>query len=232
MILNNAILVADNKLIVSVPRDDNSGFTNSGAVHIFDFDSGLLLHTIENPTPANNETFGSNTFIQDDYLIISVPYKTVNAAPSSGSVYIYDLDSAALLHTIENPAGGANEYFGYGNVIGDTLFITNSSDTLGGNLSVGATYSFLYDFNGDGRVDGTVQNDIIYGSAAQNLLTGGAGADTFVFQTTTAFIAADIITDFNATEGDILDIRDLLSGYDSLNDDIADFVRFSSDYIF
>ncbi len=154
-------------------------------------------------------------------------YGDVNGVNRAGEIHLYDLISGDLIASVNNPDPGADETFGrFHEVIGDTLLVTMPYGMNNGYNNSGSTYSFLYDFNGDGRVDGTPLDDIIYGSPAQNLLTGGDGADTFVFQAATAFKAADIITDFDALEGDILDIRDVLGGYDALNDDIADFVRF------
>ena len=57
------------------------------------------------------------------------------------------------------------------------------------------------------------------------MLYGQDGADTFVFEADSAFTASDNIQDFDLSEGDVLDISDILSNYDPLNDAITDFVQ-------
>lgn len=48
-------------------------------------------------------------------------------------------------------------------------------------------------------------DDYLRGYAGDDLLTGGRGADRFVFERTWAANGTDVITDFSAAEGDILD---------------------------
>ena len=60
-------------------------------------------------------------------------------------------------------------------------------------------------------------------------ITGGAGADTFAFYSDSAFNDVDTITDFNIAEGDVLDMSDILTGYDPLADALSDFVSVTDD---
>ena len=59
-------------------------------------------------------------------------------------------------------------------------------------------------------------NDTLIGGAGNDALIGGAGADVFKWslgdEGTAGDPAVDHITDFNASEGDTLDLRDLLQG--------------------
>ena len=48
-------------------------------------------------------------------------------------------------------------------------------------------------------IDGGGGNDVIDGGAGTDYLTGGRGADTFIFHAHSQY---DVITDFNAAEGD------------------------------
>ncbi len=94
----------------------------------------------------------------------------------------------------------------------DTLYGGNGADTLWGG-------------NGADTLYGDAGNDLLYGGDGADTITGGTGADTFAFQSTTAFSASDTITDFTASDGDKIDIRDLLVGYDPLTSLITDFVH-------
>ena len=53
--------------------------------------------------------------------------------------------------------------------------------------------------SGADSIDGGGGNDVIDGGAGTDYLTGGRGADTFIFHAHSQY---DIITDFNAAEGD------------------------------
>ena len=55
--------------------------------------------------------------------------------------------------------------------------------------------------SGSDSIDGGAGNDTIDGGAGTDYLTGGRGADTFVFTGNSQY---DIITDFNAAEGDTI----------------------------
>ena len=53
--------------------------------------------------------------------------------------------------------------------------------------------------SGSDSIDGGAGNDTINGGVGTDYLTGGRGADTFIFGERSQY---DIITDFNAAEGD------------------------------
>lgn len=55
--------------------------------------------------------------------------------------------------------------------------------------------------SGSDSIDGGAGNDTIVGGTGTDYLTGGRGADTFVFGVRSQY---DIITDFNAAEGDTI----------------------------
>ncbi|WP_166671021.1 immunoglobulin-like domain-containing protein, partial [Modicisalibacter xianhensis] len=69
---------------------------------------------------------------------------------------------------------------------------------------------------GNDTVYGSIGADILYGSDGNDSLYGGLGADTFAWelgdQGTVGAPAIDIVADFDADEGDKLDLSDLLSG--------------------
>ncbi len=77
----------------------------------------------------------------------------------------------------------------------------------------------------DDYLKGEDGDDILTGGLGRDLLYGGDGADTFVFEAISAFDRVDMIRDFDISEGDVINIADLLSGYDDLTDAITDFVQ-------
>ncbi len=85
---------------------------------------------------------------------------------------------------------------------------------------------------GNDILDGGAGNDILYGEGGNDILVigdgadqayGGEGADIFALRMIDSLI--DKIHDFDAGEGDVINIADVLESYDPLSDNIADFVR-------
>lgn len=73
-------------------------------------------------------------------------------------------------------------------------------------------------------IDAGEGNDIIVAGYGDDILSGGKGQDTFLYQALT--YSLDTITDFESgTNGDHLNITDLLEGYDPVSDAITDFVK-------
>lgn len=72
-------------------------------------------------------------------------------------------------------------------------------------------------------------DDTLAGGDGADIMHGGSGADTFVFDHVTAYNNVDTIADFTISDGDKLDLRDLLAGYDPLTDTLSDFVKVQDD---
>jgi len=91
---------------------------------------------------------------------------------------------------------GGNDYIdgGKGN---DILLGGTGNDTLLGG-------------EGNDLLFGGAGNDVLTGGKGNDMLSGGAGADTFVWKA--GDIGQDVIKDFKLSEGDRLDLTDLLQG--------------------
>ncbi|GEM_PF-779490 len=96
--------------------------------------------------------------------------------------------------------------------LNDTLRGNDGDDTLAG----WSGNDTLYGGNGD---------DVLLGEAGSDILYGGAGADIFVVDGSDGGTVYDRIMDFNAAEGDVIDLSALIDGFNTTTDDIADYVR-------
>ena len=105
-----------------------------------------------------------------------------------------------------------------GDAQGDTLL--NIEAVMGSNyndsIHGGSGNDYLLGQNGD---------DILYGGDGLDYIVGGSGSDTFTFDRISGTDPVDSILDFTLSDGDKLDISDILSGYDPLTDAITDFVQ-------
>ncbi|WP_436785043.1 retention module-containing protein [Stutzerimonas frequens] len=104
-------------------------------------------------------------------------------------------------------------------VIGGSASSTHSGAAGDDYLSGGAGDDLLYGLQGNDTLDGGTGNDLLVGGAGDDILigglgddqlTGGSGADTFMWKA--GDLGKDSILDFNASEGDRIDLRDLLQG--------------------
>ncbi|MDX1300170.1 MAG: type I secretion C-terminal target domain-containing protein, partial [Pseudomonas sp.] len=106
---------------------------------------------------------------------------------------------------------------GMDNLIGtagvDYLFGLGGNDTLSG-------------LAGNDVLSGGDGNDILIGGLGDDILSGGAGADTFRWLSTDV-TGADKILDFNLSEGDKLDLTQLLIGESYNAGSLDDFLSFS-----
>lgn len=135
--------------------------------------------------------------------------------------------------------GGAGKDFIHGQNGDDLLIGGSGSDQLyGGNgndiligddvLIIGSGAGTRYMQAGSGGegdcLDGGNGNDLLIGGAGNDTLSGGNGADVFKFLS--GANGKDRITDFDAREGDKIDISDVLEGgYDPLADMISQFAK-------
>ena len=94
--------------------------------------------------------------------------------------------------SVEGPAGRSLT----GNALANSLTGGSGNDTLSG-------------LAGGDKLSGGLGDDVLIGGAGADTLTGGLGADRFVFQAAadSALNGMDRIADFNASEGDLIDLH-------------------------
>ncbi|MDA9949453.1 hypothetical protein N9C16_08735 [Paracoccaceae bacterium] len=112
------------------------------------------------------------------------------------SVDDFGNQSSARIEGIEEINGGAGD---------DVIDLTSVDYSMvGKNLTVYGEVGndIIWGSDANDTIYGGDDDDIIFGGAGANILNGGTGADTFQF---TLSSQNDIIEDFNADEGDILE---------------------------
>ncbi|MCX9152235.1 Ig-like domain-containing protein, partial [Pseudomonas sp. TB1-B1] len=97
----------------------------------------------------------------------------------------------------------------------------DGGDTLIGN----AGDDILFGQGGNDNLSGGAGNDILVGGKGNDTLTGGAGADTFVWLK--GDTGSDTVTDFKHSEGDKLDLSDLLQGNNDTN--LSSYLKLTTD---
>ena len=77
-------------------------------------------------------------------------------------------------------------------------------------MAVSAVMTIFMAVQADDMIFGQEGNDIIVGGEGADVLHGGSGADTFVFDNVGHGV--DTVSDFNAGEGDVINLSSVLSG--------------------
>ncbi len=227
------VAIDTNFAVVGVYNDDGAA-NDSGSVYVFDITTGALVLTIENPIPAPNDGFGASVAIDGNYVVVGANGDDTEAS-DSGSVYIFDVTTGNLVFTLNNPTPIAGGGFGRSVAIdGGNLVVGANNDDMGA-ANEGIVYTFQIDFDdadtliggdGDDILYGLEGADILYGDDGFDRLFGGENSDRFVLEAASVFNDVDRIEDFNLDEQDVIDISDVLVGYDRGISDINDFVRF------
>ena len=110
----SAVSLYGDNLIVGAKGNNVNGDKNGQAM-IYNVISGQLLHTLSFPgSDANNTFFGESVGIGETYAIVGSGSADEGSDNFAGSVYIYNVASGVLEHTIASPTtyGTNNDLFG------------------------------------------------------------------------------------------------------------------------
>ncbi|WP_162628405.1 type I secretion C-terminal target domain-containing protein, partial [Aeromonas veronii] len=105
--------------------------------------------------------------------------------------------------------GGAGNDILFGGSGNDTLYGESGNDTLYG----GSGNDTLYGGSGNDTLYGGSGNDTLFGGIGDDILKGDDGSDTFIWRkgdTEAGKVTKDYIDDFSKSQGDKLDLSDLL----------------------
>jgi Ca2+-binding RTX toxin-like protein len=186
--------------------------------------------------------FSDGILISFDDLPWYSPIDNVALNGGSGDNTLYGDENNDTLHGGNGndflEGGGGNDILEGGNG-NDTIVSGLGDDVLvGGNgndfldsgswndvLSGGNGNDVLYGGSASDVLRGDNGNDLLNGGMGSDVMYGGNGLDTFVFDLVGNDGSLDVIKDFSKNQGDKIDISDLLSSYDPLDDALADFVQ-------
>jgi hypothetical protein len=185
------IAISGSRLIVGVSNEDDAGGSGSGKAYVYDLSTNTLLYTLNNPNAfgtSNFDFFGASVGLSSSYAIVGAVGETKidENDPNyylTGKAYIFNADTGALLHTLDNPNSG---YVGE-NQFGGNVAITNTRAIVSSvgypNISYSGrvyiynpvTGALLYTLNNP-NVFGTTTNDNFGSSVAISDLYAIVGA--------------------------------------------------------
>jgi len=128
-------------LVVGADTDDSTGI-DSGRAYSFDAVTGTLLRTLENPSPAVEDNFGSAVEVDGVHVIVGA-YRDDTTGVDSGRAYLFNVTTGTLLRTFENPSPSSGDLFGIAvSISGGLVAIGASGDST---TSSGAGRAYVFD---------------------------------------------------------------------------------------
>jgi VCBS repeat-containing protein len=184
-----------------------------------DVEGDALSVVSVNPLSANGArlTFASGSIVYDPTA--SEALQSLGATETRLDSFTYvieDIYGAQATGVARIVVRGVDKGDTVGNLLNNALTTTTNIHTLiglGGNdtLTGGDGNDTLIGGTGNDFLSGGNDNDVLVGGAGNDTLTGGAGSDTFLMN---SLLGADNVTDFVVgAGGDVLDLRDMLSGF-------------------
>ncbi|MEL6967608.1 MAG: VCBS domain-containing protein, partial [Pseudomonadota bacterium] len=168
--------------------------------------------------PLASTTFGSIPPINpNDFPLTTTSTRDITFTVTDGAV------SNAIQTTVTvDPAGATgtptanNDFLAFNSVANVDALDGNDiiiADFFNNTLNGGAGDDFISSEGGNDVINGGDGDDIISGGGGNDSITGGDGADVFVFFSAGLTGDTDIL-DYDVLEGDVLDLSNLLAGFD------------------
>jgi len=132
--------ISGSTIVVGTPGD-NASATDAGSAYVFDAESGTLLRTLGNPTPAADDWFGASVAVAGSTVVVGSPYDDTGA-PGAGSAYVFDATTGALVWTLNNPTPADADHFGLSVALAENSVVVGSSSDDTGATDAGSAYVF------------------------------------------------------------------------------------------
>jgi FG-GAP repeat len=142
----SSVAISGTRVVVGAHQDDTRA-SNAGIAHLYDLASAtpaVRLATIENPSPASGDLFGSSVAISGTRIVLGA-YLDDTGATDAGSVYVYDLSSGAVAFpvvTLNNPGPATSDEFGLSVAISGTRVVVGAYADSTGEIYTGSAYVY------------------------------------------------------------------------------------------
>lgn len=215
---------------------DSGGTSKHGAI-----DALVARDAALSAQPVGEYNIISDSVLAERSDVFEAVWSHIDLSHANSQVY---RGISSLIHSSQNIlyGGDGNDFLSYSYTESSaSVYLYGGSgddDLQGGVLNDILGNDQIYAGLGDDVLQGQDGDDVLYGGAGSDVLSGGtgvdhlyggSGSDTFVFENGTAFLDMDVIEDFSLTDGDKIDISDLLENYDPLADVLSDFVQIIDD---
>jgi hypothetical protein len=153
----------NNKISTIQSNEDILLNPDTGVIYIESLKVGgiALTYTLNNPNAygtSADDRFGYAVSVDGSYAIVGAYQEADAGGTASGKAYIYNVNTGALVHTLNNPTTTTNNFFGYSVSISGSYAIVGAYGTL---TSSGKAY--IYNVN-TGALVHTLNNPTPFGT--------------------------------------------------------------------
>src|SRR5205807_2562117 len=120
-----AAALSGNQVVVGSLWDD-TGAEDTGSAYVFNATSGALVATLNTPTPASNDDFGVSVAVSGNNVVVGA-LGDDTGAEDSGSAYVYNATTGALLATLNNPTPASGDDFGVSVAVSGNIVVVGAS---------------------------------------------------------------------------------------------------------
>ena len=135
-----SVALSGGTALVGAFGDDDNG-TTSGSAYLFDTATGAQLQKLTAPDGAANDQFGGSVALSGGTALVGARSDDDNGT-NSGSAYLFDTVTGALLHKLTAPDGAANDLFGGSVALSGGTALVGALDDDDNGTSSGSAYLF------------------------------------------------------------------------------------------
>lgn len=155
---------------------------------------------------ANSIQIVNSNAVANTYFV-KVAGKTLDAGTELATAILDDFDFRVFVNAIGTPG----------------VVLTATGSNLGGTGGNDILYATAI---ANQSITGGLGMDVIYSAPERKIMSGGSGADQFVWRSITDIQGSlDEISDFSRADGDQLNLGGLIPSFDTQMDNVAEFVR-------
>lgn len=140
-----AVAISGSLAVVGVYQDESDGTTgisNAGRAYVFNADTGVLVATLNNPTPHISDFFGYSLAIDGNTVVVGAYQDESDGeagVSAAGRAYVFNATTGALVSTLNNSSPHATDNFGYSVAIdGNVAVVGAHMDESDGGAGVSA----------------------------------------------------------------------------------------------
>jgi outer membrane protein assembly factor BamB len=136
----NSVAVSGNTVVVGAFFDD-TGADYTGSAYMFNATTGAPVATLNNPTPEFDDEFGISVAVSGNVIVVGA-WDDNTGAPTSGSAYVFNATTGALVATLNNPTPANDDYFGYSVAVSGNTVVVGAYNDDTGATDAGSAYVF------------------------------------------------------------------------------------------
>lgn len=137
----SAVALRDGFALIGAHQDWlNAGVSDAGSAYLYNASTGAELRKFRAPDASGGDFFGFSVAIGDGLAVIGAPFDD-DRGNMSGSAYVFDLSTGAMLRKIVPADGKAGDHFGYSVGTDNGLAVIGAGGT-GVISNPGAAYLF------------------------------------------------------------------------------------------